>query len=279
METKLLSTTLLVLALFPMAYLTFAAGNIKRWFNNPSRVQVYSVLRFRNHLAFLGLSIWLGGIAAFYMQPASFSWLDDVTGILLIGLTAVGLFVSGCLMFPAVREAKFLSADQTRQQLSPDDPVIGVEINGEARAYPVKWMQVPQIVEDVVGGTPVIVTYCASCKSAHAFSIKFVDKSLRLIAPPHKEEKMMLYDAMENRLIQQKTGEVVFGQNKGQTLPVVPTRLLPWVTWETSHPDSKVFYHTTAGKKAPAFDDLTARLKFSGFRRWRMIFNTHPNAL
>jgi hypothetical protein len=261
-----------------MAYLTVAAGNVKRWFNNPSRIQVYSVLRFRNHLAILGLIIWLAGIAAFYIGPASISWLDDVTGILLISLTAVGLFLSGCLMFPAVREAEFLAPDETRQQLSPDDPVIGLEINGEARAYPVKWMQEPQIVEDVVGGTPVIVTYCASCKSAHAFSIKFADRSLRLIAPPHKEDKMMLYDAMKRRLIQQETGEIVFGRDKGQSLPIVPTRLLPWVTWETRHPDSKVFYHATSGEKAPSLDNLTARLKFSGFRKGITLFNIHVNA-
>lgn len=279
METNLLSTVLLVLALFPMAYLTLAAGNLKRWFNNPGRIQVYSVLRFRNHLAITGLVIWVAGIAASYLWPTPFSWLDDVTGILLIGLTAVGLFASSCLMFPAVQEAEFLAPDETRLWLSPDDPVIGLEINGEARAYPVKWIQKPQIVEDLVGGTPIIVTYCTPCKQANAFSIKFAGKSLRLIAPPYKEDKMMLYDAVEKRLIQQESGEIVFGKDEGKTLPVVPTRMLPWVTWETRHPDTKVFYLSTDAKKAPLLDNLASRLKTSSFRKQKTLLNIHVNAL
>ena len=276
METKFISTVLLFLALLPLAYLTLASGNVKRFFNNPSKLQVYSVLRFRYHLLVVSLMTWLAGIVTFYMNPSSYLWVDDLSGFLLFVFSAVGLFMTGCLMFPAVREAKFLAPDDVKQQLSPDDPVIGLEINGESRAYPLKWIQQPQIVEDVVGETPVIVTYCAPCRKANAFSIEYEGKSLRLISPPHKEEKLMLYDAISKRIIQQESGEIVFGQGKGQTLPMVPVRIIPWVTWETGHPETKVFYYEPAESKRPSLGDLIEKLRDIDLQKGENIFS--PNA-
>ena len=53
--------------------------------------------------------------------------------------------------------------------LSDQEPVIGLEINGDARAYPVQILIWHEIVNDKVGGTPVTVTYCPLCNSAIVF--------------------------------------------------------------------------------------------------------------
>lgn len=271
METKLISAFLLLSALLPMAYLTFASGNVKRFFNNPTRAQVYSVLRYRWHFLGASLLLWLAGIVAFYINPSHYFWLDDLTGILLVIFTAVGLFVTGCIMFPAVRQAEFLSSKEIKGQLSPDDPVVGLELNGETRAYPIKWLRQSQIVEDIVGETPVVVTYCVACKTASAFITEFEGKSLRLIFPRHQEDKVMLYDSIAKRLIQQTSGEIIFGPGKGQTLPIVPVRIVPWVTWETKHPDSKVFYHEPTEKPFPASVMLPERIKLFNFDKEKII--------
>ena len=51
----------------------------------------------------------------------------------------------------------FVSPDEAT--LSPKELVMGLEINGDARAYPVGMMRIREMVNDEVGGTPVLVTW------------------------------------------------------------------------------------------------------------------------
>ena len=50
-----------------------------------------------------------------------------------------------------------------------DEPVVAVELAGDARAYPLAIMMQREVVNDVVGGVAVAVTYCPLCNSAVAF--------------------------------------------------------------------------------------------------------------
>lgn len=43
--------------------------------------------------------------------------------------------------------------------LQPKDLVIGLALNGEARAYPVRILRFREMVNDVVGGTPILATW------------------------------------------------------------------------------------------------------------------------
>ncbi len=46
-----------------------------------------------------------------------------------------------------------------RTRLGDEQLVMGVAINGEAKAYPVSLLQYREMVNDEVGGTPVLVTW------------------------------------------------------------------------------------------------------------------------
>jgi len=59
-----------------------------------------------------------------------------------------------------------MTAASTANYLNPDDPVFGVEINGDARAYPLRIANWHEMVNDVVGGVPVSLAYCTLCGSA-----------------------------------------------------------------------------------------------------------------
>jgi hypothetical protein len=60
---------------------------------------------------------------------------------------------------PAIDNPQFLSAEKADQQYDPEEPVLGVEINGDARAYSVPHLSGHEIVNDTVGGVPVAVTW------------------------------------------------------------------------------------------------------------------------
>lgn len=60
---------------------------------------------------------------------------------------------------PAILEPEFVSVSEADQWMSPEEGVLGVSIGGEDRAYPVSMLSRHEIVNDVVGGEPVAVTW------------------------------------------------------------------------------------------------------------------------
>ena len=60
---------------------------------------------------------------------------------------------------PAVFDPDFLPADDADRQYRDTDLVIGVSIDGDHRAYHVPYLSGREIVNDVVGGKPIAVTW------------------------------------------------------------------------------------------------------------------------
>lgn len=74
---------------------------------------------------------------------------DELEIVTLLGFDAIR----------AILEPEFVDAAQADEWLDDDVPVIGVSINGDSRAYTVPMLSVHEIVNDVVGGEPVAVTW------------------------------------------------------------------------------------------------------------------------
>src|SRR5687768_14424070 len=70
---------------------------------------------------------------------------------------------------PSIDSPKFAEMAELEDDLDPEEPVIGVEIGGDARAYPLRILTWHEIVNDVVGAVPVAVTYCPLCNAAIVF--------------------------------------------------------------------------------------------------------------
>ena len=60
---------------------------------------------------------------------------------------------------PAIFDPDFLPADSSNLQYRDTDLVIGVSIDGDHRAYHVPYLSAREIVNDVVGGKPIAVTW------------------------------------------------------------------------------------------------------------------------
>ncbi len=60
--------------------------------------------------------------------------------------------------FVPLDDPTFLAADDT-EYFGDDELVLGVEFAGEVRAYPVRMLRYHHIVNDTVGGEPLLVTY------------------------------------------------------------------------------------------------------------------------
>ena len=70
---------------------------------------------------------------------------------------------------PPIDEPNFTTPALASEWIDPLEPVVAVEVNGDVRAYPLQIMTWHEIVNDNVGGKPVLVTFCPLCNSALAF--------------------------------------------------------------------------------------------------------------
>jgi hypothetical protein len=124
--------------------------------------------------------------------------------------------------------------------VAEDSIVLGIERNGEAKAYPIRFLVYHHQVRDSIGGRPVIVTYCSVCRTGCVFE-PIVDGRLekfRLVGMDHFNA--MFEDASTHTWWRQATGEAVIGPLKGAILPEVVARQLSLREWFKLHPSSLV---------------------------------------
>jgi hypothetical protein len=60
---------------------------------------------------------------------------------------------------PAIDNPQFLSAEEADEEYAPDELVIGVNYDGDARAYSIPFLSSREIVNDTVGGRKIAVTW------------------------------------------------------------------------------------------------------------------------
>ncbi len=151
--------------------------------------------------------------------------------------------------------------------LSPRDPVIAVEVNGDARAYPLEIMIWHEIVNDTVGGVPVTVTYCPLCNTGIAFRRPIVNGRLLDFGTSGKlyNSNLLMYDRETNSLWAQALGEAVVGPLAGMKLGWAPVQIVAWGDWQLANPHGKVLSRDT-GHSRPYGENPYTRYDSLGSR-------------
>lgn len=129
--------------------------------------------------------------------------------------------------------------------LLDDDLVFGLEIDGDARAYPLRILGWHEMMNDVVGGVPVALAYCTLCGSGILYetavegrAAPFVFSSTGLL---YRSNKLM-YDRETDSVWNQFTGEPVMGPlvDSGLRLEIRPLAITTWAKWRERHPETGV---------------------------------------
>ena len=121
------------------------------------------------------------------------------------------------------------------------DLVIGLSINGETKAYSAAILSRHEIVNDVVGGTPVAVTWCPLCYTGMVFVREIDGKELTFgVSGKLIMNNLVMYDRQTDSLWSQFLGEAVEGPMAGTKLQLVASQLTIWSVWKEEHPDTLV---------------------------------------
>ena len=147
----------------------------------------------------------------------------------------------------ALDDPKFLTAAQAKGLWSSSDRVLGLHFNGEAKAYPIRIMDGHEVVNDRVGGRPVLVTWCQLCGSGIAYDPVIRGQLYRFgVACLLYKWNLLLYDRLTESLWSQLLCAAVTGPLTGTRLSVLPAENTTWGAWKEMHPDTLIMSLVTS---------------------------------
>lgn len=125
--------------------------------------------------------------------------------------------------------------------LGETEPVISFSLDGDARAYPLRIVIRHEIVNDVVGGRPVIVTYCPLCNLAIVFDAAVDGRVLDFgTTGKLRNSDLVMYDRETESWWQQFTGEAIAGQLTGAKLAMLTSRLESLASFKKRYPEGRI---------------------------------------
>lgn len=188
-----------------------------------------------------GFASWKGELYARFVDPAMKRFLDSKrpstlrTELIQWG----GVKVDG---IPALDGAPLVRAKEATY-LTAEEPVFGVQIKDDVRAYPLRLLDWHEMANDVVGSVPVSLAYCTLCGAGVLYrtdtprgTLTFGSSGLLY------ESNKLMYDRQTGTLWNQLTGEPVNGPLAGSGIKLehLPVVVASWGNWRRAHPETRV---------------------------------------
>lgn len=147
---------------------------------------------------------------------------------------------------PPIDFPNFTSQELADEWLDDLEPVISFELNGEAKAYPLQILTWHEVANDVVGGEPVVVTFCPLCNSAIVFE-RTLDGVVHTfgVSGNLRNSDLIMWDRQTETWWQQLTGEGIVGEQAGRQLAFLPAAIISWSDFKAAHPAGQVLSKDT----------------------------------
>ena len=147
---------------------------------------------------------------------------------------------------PSIDKPKFVSAEEANKFLNDNELVLGINLNGDKRAYPFQILVWHEIVNDVVGSKPVAVTYCPLCGTGIAYERTINNEPVEFgVSGKLYNSDLVMYDRKTDTLWDQINGRAIIGELTGTRLKQVPIDTVTWSDWKKQYPDTKVLSRET----------------------------------
>lgn len=180
----------------------------------------------------------------------------------VVGTRPKDYFVAVCTEQVAVEQgpsklhctAKIAPVDRA-PMIADNTPVVGVEINGKARAYPLTILQYHEVINDVLGDTPIAITHCPLCDSTAVFDRRIDGETLQFGASGVLiNSNVVLYDTTHDALWSQLRATAISGPYSGRSLKhLTRWRLTRFDAWRKEYPQSTVMTYDTGHDRTYEF--------------------------
>jgi len=227
----------------------------------------YFLYRWRWEFRLVFGALIVAGFWPAWHVPGRRKWIAPASLLVVAAAVYATNFVMAAdRMFLPPTVLTMLSA--ARNKVETARLVVGVDLNGDARAYPLEYIGYHHQVRDTVGGTPVLVSYCTVCRTGRVFSptVNGRPEIFRLVGMDHYNA--MFEDATTGSWWRQANGEAIVGPKTGTFLREIPSVQVTLREWLALHPASLVMQadSTFKGEYARdyAFENGTSRKKLTG---------------
>lgn len=149
---------------------------------------------------------------------------------------------------PALDHPPTVSA--TQADWADDDLVLGILAGGEARAYPIAVLNWHELVNDTLGGEPILVSFCPLCGTGMVFDRRVAGKARGFgVSGLLYRSDLLMYDRESESLWSQISAEAVTGPLLGQRLRLLRSRTDEWGRWRRDHPETTVLSRDTGHRR------------------------------
>src|SRR6056297_968161 len=154
---------------------------------------------------------------------------------------------------PALSHPRWLAANEA-DYMRDKDRVIGVVIEDQSRAYPLKILNYHEIINDKLGQQPLAVTYCPLCDSAVVFDRRTPLGEREFgVSGLLYNSNVLMYDRAAPVESQSLWSQVkvtgVSGPGADKRLTTLPLELTTWADWKARHPASQVLSDQTGHRR------------------------------
>ena len=147
---------------------------------------------------------------------------------------------------PAITSPRMETIEEAAVWLGERSPVIAVEIEGEARAYPQAVLMWHEIANDEIAGLPIAVTFCPLCNSSITFDRRVDGEMLDFgVSGLLRNSDMVMFDRQTETWWQQLTGEGLVGDYAGLMLDLVASQVISFGSFAERHPQGMVMSRDT----------------------------------
>jgi hypothetical protein len=123
-------------------------------------------------------------------------------------------------------------------RLRPRDTIAGLEMGDEAKAYPMSALQEARVVNDRVGGSPVLIVHQPPSDTTTAFVAEANGKALKFRAADPEADKLV---DLETHSVWNAYGLCVAGRLKGTHLKALILEPEFWFAWSEFHPATLLY--------------------------------------
>ena len=233
----------------------------------PSIDAAYALYGWRWPLRAGFVALGLAGVASAWRTPGWRRWMAPGAIAVTAAITyAVNFRMAADHLFrqPTVVDMQ----PAARNKVAMNRLVVGVNIKGDARAYPLQFIGYHHQVVDRVGGDPVLVSYCTVCRTGRVFAPVVAGRPARFRLVGMDHFNAMLEDQATGSWWRQANGEAITGRLKGTRLPELPGVQLTLKQWLALHPNSLIMQGDPAFAeeyaKDYAFERGWSRKKLTG---------------
>lgn len=271
---ELIYWALLALATYASFIYFRDLGDVTQALLNVSRQNMLSAIRNENKLVLTGLLGTLAVAVLHYGFGAGSGWLTLVmvcANGFMVGFPWIWLHVG---LRNQQGSATYYCIDEARDYLRPDESVIVIENNGEARAHPDYHIKRPHLAgtPEGLGGENVILTYCCMTHLGQGFKPEINGEKLDLEVIAQHGNNLIMKDLASGEPIQQMYGTRECDGRYGEGMQEWPTFRMPFKAFARAYPEGKVFLN-----KIPAFTKNPLLFLFDHFVEIVFLWGTVPH--